>query len=300
MLKLLTPGLCLAHGIDLRTSQKAPNRGVNLRCGLTGTHFRRVDAHPKLLSISTPRASVDDDGARLGRRFGFRAAYVFDIAQTDGEPLPEPCEASGDPGATTLALRQASLERGVAIESVDDLGGALGISSGGCIRLLAGLSPAMEFTTLVHEYAHELLHHVDDRPISRDTLELEAEAVAFVVGGPVGLDGKRLTRLHSSKSRRSRGAREFAGSHSAYRVDDSGDASFRRLEPLNRCDGPQSLSVSGVRSREGQHTRTDGGCAAGCRSLHSRAEFAGLAGLSLNCPQCGQPLRYLPARTPEG
>ena len=46
----------------------------------------------------------------------------------------------------------------------------------------------MEFTTLVHEYAHQLMHISDDRPSARDTRELEAEAVAFVVGGAVGLD----------------------------------------------------------------------------------------------------------------
>ena len=41
---------------------------------------------------------------------------------------------------------------------------------------------------LAHEFAHELLHHADDRPSSRDTRELEAEAVAFVVGQASGLD----------------------------------------------------------------------------------------------------------------
>jgi len=125
---------------------------------------------------------------------GFRAAYVFDVDQTDGEPLPTPVEASGDPGVKTAALRTAILGQGIAIESVDDLGGALGTSSGGCIRLLNGLSPAMEFTTLVHEHAHELLHRADDRPASCDTRELEAEAVAFVVGGAVGLNTSAASR----------------------------------------------------------------------------------------------------------
>jgi uncharacterized protein DUF955 len=108
--------------------------------------------------------------------------------------LPEPGEASGDPGSKTVALRTAILERGITLESVDDLDGALGTSSGGCIRLLNGLSPATEFTTLVHEYAHELLHRADDRPASRDTRELEAEAVAFVVGGAVGLNTSDASR----------------------------------------------------------------------------------------------------------
>ena len=52
----------------------------------------------------------------------------------------------------------------------------------------------MEFTTLVHEYAHELLHRADDRRASRDTRELEAEAVAFVVGGAVGLNTSDASR----------------------------------------------------------------------------------------------------------
>jgi IrrE N-terminal-like domain len=75
----------------------------------------------------------------------------------------------------------AILERGIAVESADDLGGALGISAGGHIQILNGLSPAQELVVLAHEYAHELLHRADDRPASRDTRELEAEAVAFVV-----------------------------------------------------------------------------------------------------------------------
>jgi hypothetical protein len=98
---------------------------------------------------------------------GFRAAYVFE--QTDGEPLAQPGETTGDPGAKTASRKTAILGQGITLESVDDLGGALGTSGDGRIRLLNGLSPAMEFTTLAHEYAHELLHRADDRPASRDT-----------------------------------------------------------------------------------------------------------------------------------
>ena len=119
---------------------------------------------------------------------------MFDLAQTDGEPLPEVAEASGDPGSKTAVLRAAILARGIAVESADDLGGALGTSAGGRIQILNGLSPAEELVVLAHEYAHELLHHADDRPASRDTRELEAEAVAFVVGEAIGLDVCQSTR----------------------------------------------------------------------------------------------------------
>jgi uncharacterized protein DUF955 len=135
--------------------------------------------------------AADDDSKTV---LGFRAAYVFDIASTDGEPLPEAAEASGDPGTKTAALRAAILERGIAIVAADDLGGALGTSTSERIQVLNGLSPAETFIVLAHEYAHCLLHRADDRPASRDTRELEAEAVAFVVGEAVGLDAGESSR----------------------------------------------------------------------------------------------------------
>jgi hypothetical protein len=68
------------------------------------------------------------------------------LEQTDGEPLAQPNEASGDPGDKTTLLKAAILEQGVAVESVDDRGGALGTSSRDGIRVLNGLSPAMELS----------------------------------------------------------------------------------------------------------------------------------------------------------
>ena len=118
---------------------------------------------------------------------GFRTAYVFDVTQTDGDPLPTSSEPAGDPGTLTNTLTAAIANAGISIEYSDDLGGALGVSCGGRIRVLNGQDAASEFMVLVHEYAHELLHRGNERPASRNIRELEAEAVAFVVGQAVGL-----------------------------------------------------------------------------------------------------------------
>lgn len=83
---------------------------------------------------------------------------------------------------------------GIALEHADELGGALGLSSGGRIQIVNGLAPAGEFSVLVHEYAHELLHRSADRPESRDVRELEAEAVAFVVSQASGFDATDASR----------------------------------------------------------------------------------------------------------
>jgi hypothetical protein len=43
----------------------------------------------------------------------------MDIAQTDGEPLPEAAEVSRDPGTKMAALRSAILDDGVPIDLLE-------------------------------------------------------------------------------------------------------------------------------------------------------------------------------------
>ena len=92
-----------------------------------GRFVRKGEKGIAILAPIVGRRNVDsaDDSKSV---LGFRAAYVFDLAQTDGEPLPDTAKASGDPGSRTAALRAAIVERGSTIEAADDLGGALGTS----------------------------------------------------------------------------------------------------------------------------------------------------------------------------
>jgi len=70
-------------------------------------------------------------------------------------------------------------------------------SSGGRIQILNGFR-RLRSSSYSSTNMPELLHRSTDRPASRDTRELEAEAVAFVVGDAVGLDvGQARQRLHS-------------------------------------------------------------------------------------------------------
>lgn len=118
----------------------------------------------------------------------FRGVYVFDVAQTDGKPLPEPPQVSGDPGTRLARLRALIADHGIVVEYESLPGGTDGVSRGGRIGLRAGLSHSQEFSVLVHEFAHELLHRGDDRPDGKRVRETEAEAVAFVVGHAIGLE----------------------------------------------------------------------------------------------------------------
>ena len=120
---------------------------------------------------------------------GFRAAYVFDISQTDGQPLPEIGRMNGDPREYREQLVRFVNEQGVALEYSDDIAPARGVSEGGKITLLPGQSPAEEFATLAHETAHELMHRdVCRSNTTKRIRETEAEAVAFVVCSAIGLE----------------------------------------------------------------------------------------------------------------
>jgi antirestriction protein ArdC len=120
---------------------------------------------------------------------GFRAAYVFDVSQTDGKELPHIDTVNGDPQENAARLRSFAIAQSIAIEYSEQIAPARGVSSGGKITLLPGQSPAEEFSTLAHELAHELLHRGYRRAgTSRRIRETEAEATAFVVCHAIGLE----------------------------------------------------------------------------------------------------------------
>jgi antirestriction protein ArdC len=126
---------------------------------------------------------------------GFRAAYVFDVSQTEGNPLPEFSErVSGNAGEYRDRLVDFVIGQGIELEFKESIAPALGMSYGGKIALLPGQSSAEEFSTLVHELAHEMLHRAERRTATTKTVrETEAEAVAFVVGKTIGLQTNRAS-----------------------------------------------------------------------------------------------------------
>jgi hypothetical protein len=129
---------------------------------------------------------AEDEETRV---FGFRAAHVFDVSQTEGEPLPEFATINGNPSGYTEKLQAFVASRAIELEYSEGIAPAKGLSSGGKIVLLPDLSPAEHFAVLAHEAAHELLHKSQRRAKTTPTVrETEAEAVAFVVSTAIGLD----------------------------------------------------------------------------------------------------------------
>ena len=157
-----------------------------------GRHVRQGEKGIRIYAPIVWRKKDNKQGSEEGDEteelVRFRSVCVFDVAQTEGRPLPEFCQARGDPGEYTGRLMAFAAEQGITVEFSDALVSAHGLSSGGNILVRKGMSPAEEFSVLAHELAHELLHRDEDELLSRTVRETEAEAVAFVVCQAVGLE----------------------------------------------------------------------------------------------------------------
>lgn len=156
---------------------------------------RHVKKGEKGIAIFAPmvgRKQADDEQLaedEQTRLYGFRVAHVFDVGQTEGEPLPAFAQVTGDPRQHTERLKAFVTGQGITLEFSDAIAPAKGLSTGGKITLLAGMSAAEEFSVLAHEVAHEKLHRGERRTQTTKTVrETEAEAVAFVVCQAIGLD----------------------------------------------------------------------------------------------------------------
>ncbi|ADD27340.1 ArdC family protein [Meiothermus ruber] len=162
---------------------------------------RRVKKGEKGIAILAPtlkRVDVVDEATGEVREernlVGFHTTYVFDIAQTEGEPL-EPQGEEIPQGAALYARLRAACP--VVVEEGLLPGGALGKADGKRIVLAADQGHTRKAETLLHEWAHVLLHFGGIN-LPREVEELEAEAVAYAVGKEVGLpmSGSRDYILH--------------------------------------------------------------------------------------------------------
>lgn len=160
---------------------------------------RQVRKGEKGLQILAPviRKVTPEDGSDEERRVvAYRVVHVFDIAQTDGEPLPEVAAAllEGELPIHWNHVTKLIADAGFGFQVADDhrLGEANGITDWQRrdVVVRASLSGAQRFKTAVHELAHIRLHEPasDDRPACRGIVEVEAESVAYMVCAALGID----------------------------------------------------------------------------------------------------------------
>jgi hypothetical protein len=149
-------------------------------------YVRKGEKGIPILAPIIVQEDPDDPGSKQVLR-GFKVVYVFDVSQTEGEPLPEPPNWKSPEQNVILSnkLVEFANSKGITVTVRRLSGNTQGVSKGGAIDL----DPSAGTKTLIHEIAHEMMHRNVDRPEDPTIRELEAESVAFVVGKHYGLDG---------------------------------------------------------------------------------------------------------------
>ena len=153
----------------------------------------------------------------------FKVVSTFDLSQTSGEPLPELGikELTADVENFDMFMEAIKRVAPVPIIFDDFAGDAKGYFDRGTkeIVIRENMPPAQTMKTALHELTHSLLHDKDvnnldptDKAKDKMTIEIEAEACAFVCCSHFGLDtsdysfpylvswssGRDMKELHSS------------------------------------------------------------------------------------------------------
>jgi hypothetical protein len=146
------------------------------------------------------------------RMIGVRPAYVWDVSQTTGDPLPElprPVLLQGQAPARLwdgLAdqITQAGFELRL-VSSAAAIGGANGLTDFGSreVSVRMDMDEAAQVKTLAHELGHVLLHAPPPNAVStelaaeaslhRGIAEVEAESIALMISAAHGLDTAAYT-----------------------------------------------------------------------------------------------------------
>ena len=159
--------------------------------------YRGPDPDSPVPIAPSAEAQAAHDRAHRELR-GFRVVHVFDVSQTEGEPLPE---------VTPDLLRGAAPDR--LWEHLESLVNAAGfeVERGYCygangftrfddkvVRVRADVDPAQAVKTLAHELGHIRADHGARFAASyhrfdcRGVAEIEAESIAYLITSTAGLD----------------------------------------------------------------------------------------------------------------
>lgn len=135
---------------------------------------------------------------------GAKPAYVWDVSQTDGTPIPSAPEPTLLEGEAPAGLREglAAQVKAAGFELVDVadehvIHGANGVTDyvAKTVSVRADMSDAARVKTLAHELGHVLLHgpKPDEARQHRGIVEVEAESVALMIGAAHGMDTSDYT-----------------------------------------------------------------------------------------------------------
>lgn len=168
---------------------------------------RQVQRGQKALKIFVPNLAAkkdkdgnysrDKEGNIIKEVKGFYLASVYDVSQTEGEPIPKPIyeleENINSPRKFDWYIKAITELSPVPIQFSEIEGTAKGffVPAEKQITIRPGMSQSQTIKTMLHEVTHSILHD-NDVPVFGSSeyarQEIEAESVAYMVANSLGIE----------------------------------------------------------------------------------------------------------------
>ncbi len=164
-----------------------------------GRHVKKGEKGIKVIAPTPFKKTVEEDGEEkvivVPR---YKVVSTYDVSQTEGKPLPEIASTlTGSVDSFDDFMAALTRVSPVPVGFEDISGSAHGYYSLADKRIAVqeGMSEQQTLKTLIHEISHAKLHDYDlkappdERPdIDRETMECQAESIAYTVCQHYGLD----------------------------------------------------------------------------------------------------------------
>ncbi len=179
-------------------------QGYMIFAPVTGRFASSNPADPSSWRRLGPREKHKVNEVVRTKMVGARPAYVWDVTQTEGDPIPEPpapklLDGEAPPGLWDGLVAQIEA-LGFDVLRVPDAGrisGADGLTDYTTrqVSVRTDITEVNQVATLAHELAHVLMHDPTDEEARqhRGIREVEAESVALMIGAAHDLDTSGYT-----------------------------------------------------------------------------------------------------------
>jgi antirestriction protein ArdC len=158
-----------------------------------GRRVRKGETSIRILAPVLKKRVVKDEEGEVKREYleGFKAAYVFDLCQTEGDELPNPPKTTrvqGELSREQLGHYLTLCPYPVSFAPLQP--SHYGYTDGKAIILNETHPPADQLYTLLHEWTHAKYHFDPHNPRSKEGRDLEAECTAYVLCQMLGLEAR--------------------------------------------------------------------------------------------------------------
>ena len=173
---------------------------INMQGGTIAQSFNKWKAIGRMvnkgekskISIFRPMIKKEKDvnGIEKEKLFGYKLSPIFDVKQTSGQALKYDHNSAECMNVTYSKVSKV-LGALTGAEVAEELtGNSRGYSDGTKLVVSEMSNDTDKTKTLIHETAHHIVHTGKDKAekVSRETMEVEAESVAYLVCSYLGLD----------------------------------------------------------------------------------------------------------------